>query len=57
MNTIKEYIKNSMELTQKEKSLVQKMYENALVKSSDADLESILDQLLEKDIKNGGDSE
>lgn len=56
MNTIKEYIKNSMELTQKEKSLVQKMYENALVKSSDADLESILDQLLEKDIKNGGDS-
>lgn len=57
MNTIKDYIKNSMELTQKEKSLVQKMYENALVKGSDADLESILDQLLEKDIKDGEDSE
>jgi hypothetical protein len=57
MNTIKEYITNSKELTQKEKSLIQKMYENTLIHESDADLESILDQLLEKNIKEDDSNE
>jgi uncharacterized membrane-anchored protein len=57
MNTIKEYIKNSKELTKKEKEIIEKIYENALIRQSDADLESIADQLLEKALNEDGANE